>query len=106
MKNRRVEIAHVHRVLHDVVAEVVGFAVGVPRLTPPPAIHIVKHAGGDRGRSCRASDALAVDRASELAAPDDQRVIEQAALFQIGDQRIAGAIRLLALTGNTPTTSP
>ena len=31
--------------------------------------------------------ALAVDRAAELAAPDDQRVVEQAALLQVLDQR-------------------
>ena len=33
--------------------------------------------------------ALAVDRAAELAAPDDQRVVEQPALLQILDQRRA-----------------
>ena len=30
--------------------------------------------------------ALRVDRAAELAAPDDQRVVEQAALLQVLDQ--------------------
>ena len=33
--------------------------------------------------------ALAVDRPAELAAPDDQRVVEQPALLQVGDQGVA-----------------
>ena len=35
-----VQIVDVHRVLDDVVAEVVGFAVVIPGLMPPPAIQI------------------------------------------------------------------
>ena len=35
--------------------------------------------------------ALAVDGPAELAAPDDQRVVEQAALLQVRDQRRATA---------------
>ena len=34
--------------------------------------------------------ALAVDRAAELAAPDDQRVVEQAALLEVGDSAAVG----------------
>ena len=41
--------------------------------------------------------ALAEHRAAELAAPDDQRVVEQAALLQIGDERRRRLIRALAL---------
>ena len=36
-------------------------------------------------------------RAAELAGPDDQRVVEHAALLQVGDQRHAGAVDLLGL---------
>ena len=55
---------------------------------PPPASQIVKQrrmvvaavvVGGQR--------ALAVDGPAEFAAPDDQRVVEQPALLQVGDQR-------------------
>ncbi len=41
--------------------------------------------------------ALAVDGAAELAAPDDQRVVEQAALLEVGDQgrrRLVGVAAL------------
>ena len=63
---------------------------------PPPAIQIGEAAADDgRGRNWSAVElALAVDRAAELAAPDDQRVIEQAALLQVLDQRGA---RLVAV---------
>src|SRR5690606_37679904 len=40
---------------------------------------------------------LAVHRTPELAAPDDQGVFEQAALFQIGDEAIAGSMDVEAL---------
>ena len=36
-------------------------------------------------------------RAAELAGPDDQRVVEHAALLQVGDQRHAGPVDLLGL---------
>ena len=35
--------------------------------------------------------ALGHRRAAELAAPDDQRVVEHAALLEVGDQRRASA---------------
>ncbi len=40
-----VQVVHVHRVAHDVVAEVVRFADVMPGLMPPPASHIVKQRG-------------------------------------------------------------
>ena len=36
-------------------------------------------------------------RAAELAAPDDQRVVEQAALLQVLDQRGAGLVGVAAV---------
>jgi hypothetical protein len=74
-------------------------------LTPPPAIHIVKQ----RGMVVAAvvllrQAALRVDRAAELAAPDDQRLVEQAALLEILDQAVAGLIDVAALVGQRPAT--
>ena len=40
-----VQVVDVDRVLDDVVGEVVGLAVGDPRLMPPPAIQMVKQRG-------------------------------------------------------------
>ena len=48
----------------------------------------------------RRQGALAIDRPAELAAPDDQRIVEQAALLQVGDQRRGGLIGVAALAGD------
>ena len=79
VQDRGVQVVDVDRVLGDVVAEVVGLAVGDPGLDAAAgqpdgeAAGMVVAAvvvGGQR--------ALAVDGAAEFAAPDDQRVVEQA----------------------------
>ena len=41
--------------------------------------------------------ALGIDRAAEFAAPDDQRIVEQAAVLEIFDQRGRGLIGVAAL---------
>ena len=45
--------------------------------------------------------ALAVDGAAEFAAPDHQRVVEHAALFQILNQRRGGLVGFLAALRQT-----
>jgi hypothetical protein len=98
VQDRRLQVVHVDRVLGDVVAEVVGRAVGEARLDAA-----ARHPAGEAARVMiaavvgRGELALRVVRAPELAAPDDQRVVEQAALFQVGDQRVAGAVDVGAL---------
>ena len=49
---------------------------------PPPASHMVK----PNGWCSRPSVPSAVGRAAELAAPDHQRVVEQAARLQVLEQ--------------------
>src|SRR4026209_1655192 len=44
--------------------------------------------------------ALAVGSAPEFTAPDDERVIEQAALLQVHDQCCAGPVGVLCLCAN------
>ena len=51
--------------------------------------------------------ALAVDRPAELAAPDDQRVVEQPALLQVGDQGVAGLVDVAGTgCGRSPARLP
>ena len=50
-----------------------------------------------------AQPSLAIDGAAELASPDNQRVIQQSAPFQIGDQRITCAIHFLTKNGEQPS---
>ena len=50
MENGRLQIVDVNVVLGRVIAQVVGRAeCAMPALTPPPAIQMVKRAGGGRG---------------------------------------------------------
>ena len=61
---------------------------------PPPAIHIEKPL--DVMIAAGFGPCLGHRRAAELAAPDDQRVVEHAALLEIVDQRGRGLIGTLA----------
>ena len=98
VEDRGVEVVDVDGVLDDVVAEVVGLAVDDAGLDAA--------AGQPDGEAAAvviaavvvvAVRALAVDGAAELAAPDDQRVVEQAALLQVLDQGGGGLVGVLAL---------
>ncbi len=97
---RGVQVVDVDLVLDGVVAVVVGGAVAeCPALTPPPASHMVKPSG----LWSRPSAPLQRRRAAELAAPEDQRVVEQAARFQVLEQAgdrlvdLAGVLRVALL---------
>src|SRR5467141_4213464 len=100
MKDGRVEVAHVHRILHDVVAVVVSFAISHAR-----ADATASHPSGKASGMMIAAvivlrqATLAVHGAPELARPDHQRVIEQPAPLEIGDQRVCAAVCLLAEDG-------
>ncbi len=93
-----VEVVHVHRVFHDVVAEVVGLAIdgsgadttaGEPHGEVPGMMIAAVGFGGEF--------ALGIDGAPEFAAPDDEGGIEEAALFEVGDQGSAGLVGIEAL---------
>ena len=83
VENRGVQVVDVDRVLDDVVAEVVGFAVHDTRLDAA-----TRHPDREAARMMVATVvlarqiALAVDGAAKLTAPDNQRVVQQPALFR------------------------
>ena len=89
------------RVLDDVVAEVVGLAIDRTALGAAAG-----HPHGETARVVVATvvllgeTALAVDRATELAAPDDEGVLEHAALLEVLDERRAGLIDVATLAGH------
>ena len=101
-----VEVVDVDGVLHDVVAVVVGLAVDESRLDAAArrpqreAAAMVVAAVVVLGEL-----ALAVDGAPELAAPDDQRLVEQAALIQVFDQGGEGGVGAAAYRGVSPKTA-
>src|SRR5262245_48572232 len=103
VEQRGVEVVDVDGIADDVVAVVVGFAVAH---AGPDA------AAGEEEREAaamvvaamvgRGQRALAVDGAAELAAPDDQRVFQEATLLEVLDERGGGLIDVVALATDLP----
>ena len=103
----RGEIADVHRVLDDVVREVIRLAVRQPAADAA--------AGEPEREAARVVVAavvlprqapLAVDRPAELAAPDDEGVVEEAPLLQVLDEGPAGLVDVAALVGEVARKVP
>src|ERR1700690_2752822 len=73
-----------HRVYRDVVAEIVGLAIRCARLDST-----TRHPHGEASRMVVASVAfrrkitLAINRTTELAGPQHQRIVQHAALLQV-----------------------
>src|SRR5215471_9580106 len=88
MKHRRLQVEDADRLRDDVVAVIVGLA---------DRYALLDASAGDPHREIArvmiapviglGQLALAIDRAPEFPAPDDQRVVEQAALLQILNER-------------------
>ena len=86
LENRGIEVMHVDAVLDDIVTEVVGLAEG--------GAFVHAGAGHQDGEAAGVmvapiiglgESALRVGRATEFAAPDDEGVIEQSALLEVGE---------------------
>ena len=98
MQQRGIEIVHVGGLFDDVVAEVVGLAEFDSSLDPPARRphaeipRVVVAAVGFLGQL-----SLRIDRPPELAPPDHQCRIEQAALFQVVQQGGTGLVDIPAL---------
>lgn len=95
-----VEVVDADGVFGDVVGVVVGFADGLAGLDAAAGephgeaagVVVTTEAGGGEA-------ALAVNGASEFAAPDDERVIEKASLFEVGDEGSGSLIGFFATLG-------
>ena len=88
------QVVDVDAVLDDVEAELVGLAERDARLDAAAG---QPHGEGVGVMVAAVVAALHHRRAAELAAPDDQRVVEQAALLQVLDERGAGLVGVLAV---------
>ena len=86
VQNRSVQIVDVDGVGRDVVGKIIGLAeretwfnssAGEPNGETAGMMVAAVVFGGER--------ALAVDGAAEFAAPDDERVVEEAAMFEVAD---------------------
>src|SRR4029079_10305358 len=98
MKNRRVDIANMDGITNDIVAEIIRFAedrsAADAAATHP---HRVPARMMISSIIIRAQFTLTIDRAAELAAPDDQRLIQQTALLQIKNECFARLVHVATL---------
>ena len=86
------EIVHVDAALNDVVAVVVGDAMRVARFDTASGHPDGKALGMVVAPEVGGIEfALAVVRAAEFTAPDDEGVLEEPALFQVRDKGGGGA---------------
>ena len=95
MQDRGVQVMHMHLVFDHVEAQVVALAKGDSWFDAASG-----HPHGEGVRVMVAAvvrAALDHRRAAELAAPQHQRVVQQAALLEIPDQRRARLVRILAV---------
>src|SRR5690242_20638091 len=101
VQQRGVEIVNVDTVADDVIAIIVRLAMAHARLRSP--------AGNPQAEATPVMVAaiivlgqrpLAVHGAAELASPNHQRLVEQAALLKIFDQRRRWLVDVLALPAN------
>lgn len=98
MEDRGVEITDVDGIVGDVVGEVIGFAVGLAAFNTASG-H--PHAEGTwvvvSAVVLPGQLALAVDGATEFSAPDDEGVIEHAALLEVLDEGPSWLVDVIAL---------
>ena len=103
MQGGRLQVVHVDRILHHVVAVVVGSPVRQAGLDAAAG-----HPHREAARMMVASVvglaelALAVDGAPELAAPDDKRVVQEAALLEVFHQRGRSLVCVARLQTDIP----
>jgi hypothetical protein len=88
----------VNGVTHDVVTEIIGFSVRVATSYSSSSHKDTETAWVMVSPVVLAREiALGVNRATELAAPNDERVIEQSALFEFGQKSAGGLVGVVAL---------
>ena len=97
----RVQVVDVDGVFGDVVTVVVGLAVAHAGFDSA-----ARHEDREASRVMVAAvvvlgeASLAVDGAAELAAPNDERVFEHSAVFEVFNQRASGLIGVFGLFAN------
>src|SRR5687768_13597037 len=98
MKNGRLKVPDVNWIFDYIVREVVGFSVDNSTLHSA-----ARHPNCEAPRMVvaavvfRCQPPLRVNRPPELAAPDQQRVVQHAALFEVLHEAVTRAIDVLAL---------
>src|SRR5207249_6457636 len=101
VQNGGVQVMHVDGIADDVVTIIIGFSMGNARLdasSSNPKGEAAWMVVAPIIVGCQL--ALAVNRSAEFPAPDNQRVVEQATLFQVTDKGCRRLVRITALACN------
>jgi hypothetical protein len=101
VQNGRLQVVDVHLVLDGLIAEVVGGAVGHAAFDAAAGEHRRKAVDVMVAPVADAFEAAVLNhrRPAELAADDDERIFEQAALLEVFEQRRDGPIGGLGQLG-------
>src|SRR5947199_6381567 len=103
MQDRGLQVVDVDRVFNNVIAIIIRLSEGDAFLDAT-----ARHPDAEAARVMIApvvgvrQFALAVNGSAELAAPDHQRVVEQAPLLQVQDQPRRSLVHAFGLQGNIP----
>src|SRR5437867_9893493 len=98
MKDGSVQIVYMNRILGDIIAIVIGLAERDSGLDAAARQPDGKAAGMMIATVLvRGQLALTINRAPEFSAPDNQRVLQEAPLFQVLDERGARLVGIAAL---------
>src|SRR6476659_2574485 len=96
MQDRRVQIVDMDGVANDVIAKIVGFSPYDARFDPAAGEPDGKAAAMMVAAVIGLQGALGVNGAPKLAGPDDERVVQHAAPFEVEDER---GLRLVDVAG-------
>ena len=97
MQDSGIQIANMHRILNDVVAKIIRLAAAYAAAGEPHAVAFwMMVAPIFFSLECP----LAVNRAPELTAPNEQRIVQQAATLEVLDQSPSRLINFLGLPAN------
>ena len=96
MQQRGMQIMHVHLILHGIVAKLIGSAMNMTRLESAAG-----EPGGEAAGVVVSAGAVlfGVGGSAELAAPPDERVFEEAALFEVGEEGADRSVDGLGVVG-------
>ena len=94
VKHRGVQVVDVDTVFDDVISEIIGLSMDDPSLNAAS-----RHPQAVAPRMMVSAETLlrnvtlTVSRSAEFSAPDNERVLQEAPLFEVGDQRRGGLVR-------------
>ena len=99
VKNRRLDVVNVHRILRNMESKFIGFSISHPRFDSttghPHGIGLRVMVPSRAATKCRI--VLNHRRAAKLTTPDDQRILKKSLTLEIEDERCRRLVCLSTL---------